>query len=110
MGLRIRFKSASCIEYLVKNPFKRSSSDYYSERRRITPEGEPLENTGRSRSILRIIVPVFIGIIIISIIASSSVRIVDAGNRGILVQLGNVDTDTSLDEGLHFVAVHFVIM
>ena len=57
----------------------------------------------RSRSILRIIVPVFIGIIIISIIASSSVRIVDAGNRGILVQLGNVDTDTSLDEGLHFV-------
>jgi prohibitin 2 len=91
-------------EYLVKNPFKRSSSDdYYSERRRITPEGEPLENTGRSRSILRIIVPVFIGIIIISIIASSSVRIVDAGNRGILVQLGNVDTDTSLDEGLHFV-------
>ena len=86
----------------MRSPFKRSG-DPYGNRKRITPEGEPLESTGRSRSILRIIVPVFIGIIIISIIASSSVRIVDAGNRGALVQFGNVDTDTSLDEGLHFV-------
>jgi prohibitin 2 len=31
------------------------------------------------------------------------VRIVDAGNRGVLVQFGNIDTDVSLDEGLHFV-------
>ena len=30
-------------------------------------------------------------------------RIVDAGNRGVLVQFGNIDTDSSLDEGLHFV-------
>jgi regulator of protease activity HflC (stomatin/prohibitin superfamily) len=28
---------------------------------------------------------------------------VDAGNRGVLVQFGNVDTGNSLDEGLHFV-------
>jgi prohibitin 2 len=86
----------------MRNPFNRSG-DPYGSRKRITPEGEPLEGTGRSRSILRIIVPVFIGIIIISIIATSSVRIVDAGNRGALVQFGNVETDVSLDEGLHFV-------
>ena len=84
------------------NPFKRSGYPHGS-RKRITPEGEPLEGSGVSRSLVRIIVPVIIGIIIISVIAVSSVRVVDAGNRGILVQFGNVDTDVSLDEGLHFV-------
>jgi prohibitin 2 len=83
------------------NPFKRSSDPY--KRKRITPEGEPLEGRGVSRSLVRIVIPIIIGIIIISIIAVSSVRIVDAGNRGILVQFGNVDTDASLDEGIHFV-------
>src|ERR671913_692917 len=88
----------------MANPFKRSGSGYpYGSKKRITPEGEPLEGSGLSRSIVRIIIPVIIGIIIISVIAASSVRIVDAGNRGILVQFGNVDTDVSLDEGLHFV-------
>jgi prohibitin 2 len=53
--------------------------------------------------LVRIVVPIIIGIIIISIIAISSVRTVDAGNRGVLVQFGNVDTNKSLDEGLHFV-------
>ncbi|HEU4822162.1 MAG TPA: prohibitin family protein [Nitrososphaeraceae archaeon] len=88
----------------MRNPFKRSGNPYGS-RRRITPEGEPLEGGGRgtSRSLVRIVIPIIIGIIIISVIAVSSVRIVDAGNRGVLVQFGNVDTDTSLDEGLHFV-------
>jgi regulator of protease activity HflC (stomatin/prohibitin superfamily) len=86
----------------MKNPFKRSGYPYGS-RKRTTPEGEPLEGGGISRSVVKIVVPVFIGIIIISIIAVSSVRIVDAGNRGVLVQFGNVDTDASLDEGLHFV-------
>ena len=47
-------------------------------RKRITPEGEPLEGSGRSRSLVRIVIPVIIGIIIVSIIAVSSVRIVDA--------------------------------
>jgi len=84
------------------NPFKRSGYPYGSKKR-TTPEGEPLEGSGVSRSLVRIIVPIIIGIIIISIIAVSSVRVVDAGNRGILVQFGNVDTDVSLDEGLHFV-------
>ena len=84
----------------MRNPFKRSDYPY---KRKITPEGEPLEGGGVSRSIVRIVIPIIIGIIIISIIAVSSVRIVDAGNRGVLVQFGNVDTDASLDEGLHFV-------
>jgi regulator of protease activity HflC (stomatin/prohibitin superfamily) len=86
----------------MRNPFKRSGDPY--KRKRITPEGEPLEGGGGvSRSLVRIVIPIIIGIIIISIIAVSSVRIVDAGNRGVLVQFGNVDTDASLDEGIHFV-------
>src|ERR671913_1532447 len=88
----------------MANPFKRSGSGYpYGSKKRITPEGEPLEGTGRSRFIVRIVVPIIIGIIIISVIAVSSVRIVDAGHRGVLVQFGNVATDISLDEGIHFV-------
>src|SRR5918998_92282 len=85
----------------MDNPFRRSSKD--NSFGRITPEGETLESTGRSNSILRIVAPIIIGIIIISIIAISSVRTVDAGNRGVLVQFGNVVTSHSLEEGLHFV-------
>src|SRR5918996_3996568 len=85
----------------MDNPFRRSGKD--DPFRRITPEGETLESTGRSKSILRIVAPIIIGIIIISIIAISSVRTVDAGNRGVLVQFGNVVTSHSLEEGLHFV-------
>jgi prohibitin 2 len=81
----------------VPNPFRRSGNPYR------TPEGESLEGSGVSRPLIRIIIPIIIGIIIIAIIAMSSVRIVEAGNRGVLVQFGNVDTDVSLDEGLHFV-------
>jgi prohibitin 2 len=40
-------------------------------------------------------------IIIISVIAVSSVRIVDAGNRGIIVQFRNVATDSSFDEEIY---------
>jgi regulator of protease activity HflC (stomatin/prohibitin superfamily) len=86
----------------MANPFKRSG-DPYGRKKRITPEGEPLEGTGQSRSILRIVVPIIVGIIIISVIAVSSVRMVDAGHRGVLVQFGKVATDNSLDEGIHFV-------
>ena len=86
----------------MKNPFSRSGYPYGS-RKRSTPEGEPLEGTGRSRSLVRIVIPVIIGIIIVSIIAVSSVRMVDAGHRGVLVQFGDVSTDSSLDEGIHFV-------
>jgi prohibitin 2 len=86
----------------MKNPFNRSGYPYGS-RKRTTPEGEPLEGTGRSRSLVKIVIPVIIGIIIVSIIAVSSVRMVDAGHRGVLVQFGDVSTDSSLDEGIHFV-------
>ena len=67
----------------MENPFKRSGKDdpFRDLGRRITPEGETLESTGRSKPILRIVAPIFIGIIIISVIAISSVRTVDAGNR-----------------------------
>jgi prohibitin 2 len=86
----------------MRNPFDRSGFPYGS-RKRITPEGEPLEGSGVSRSFVRIVIPIIICIIIVSVIAISSVRIVDAGYRGVLVQFGNVDTSKSLDEGLHFV-------
>jgi prohibitin 2 len=86
----------------MKNPFNRSGYPYGS-RKRISPDGEPLEGTGRSRSLVRIVIPVIIGIIIVSIIAFSSVRMVDAGHRGVLVQFGDVSTGSSLDEGIHFV-------
>jgi prohibitin 2 len=86
----------------MRKPFKRSGYPN-GGRKRITPEGEPLEGSRISRSLVRIVIPVIIGIIIISVIAVSSVRIVEAGNRGILVQFGNVDTSNSLDEGIHFV-------
>jgi prohibitin 2 len=86
----------------MRNPFNRSGYPYGSKKR-ITPDGEPLEGTGRSRSLVRIVIPVIIGIIIVSIIAVSSVRMVDAGHRGVLVQFGDVSTDSSLDEGIHFV-------
>jgi prohibitin 2 len=86
----------------MRNPFNRSGYPYGS-RKRSTPEGEQLEGTGRSRSLVRIVIPVIIGIIIVSIIAVSSVRMVDAGHRGVLVQFGDVSTDSSLDEGIHFV-------
>jgi hypothetical protein len=76
----------------MRNPFDRSRYPY-GNKKRITPEGEPLEGSGVSRSLVRIVVPIIIGIIIVAVIAISSVRIVDAC----------VDTSKSLDEGLHFV-------
>ena len=86
----------------MRNPFKKSEYPY-GRTKRITPEGEPLEGSGGSRSLVRIIVPIIVGIIIVSVVAVSSVRMVDAGYRGVLVQFGDVATDNSLDEGLHFV-------
>src|ERR671922_808913 len=87
----------------MQNPFKRHGRGNPYGGRRVTPEGEPLEGSGSSRSLIKIIVPIIVGIIIISIVALSSVRIVDAGNRGILLHFGAVDTSMALDEGLHFV-------
>ena len=88
----------------MKSPFHRSDRPY--GRRKTTPEGEPLEYPeprGFPKSIARIIIPVIIGIVILLFVVSASVKIVDAGHRGVLVQFGNVATDASLDEGIHFV-------
>jgi prohibitin 2 len=76
---------------------------------RVTREGEPLEDyRGEgggliSRSSIRIVVPVIIGFIILVVVLAASVKIVEAGHRGVLLQFGAVDTSASLDEGIHFV-------
>ena len=84
----------------MRNPFRRSGSPY--ERRRTTAEGEPLENVG-GRPFVRIVIPAIIGIIILLFIVSASVKIVDAGYRGVLLKFGAVDTSIALNEGIHFV-------
>jgi regulator of protease activity HflC (stomatin/prohibitin superfamily) len=84
----------------MRNPFRRSGSPY--ERRRTTAEGEPLENVG-GRPFVRIVIPAIIGIIILLFIVSASVKIVDAGYRGVLLKFGAVDTSVALNEGIHFV-------
>jgi len=96
--------------------------------RRTTPEGEPLEDAGGgggfpgggtggffrrgsggpgigkgSNSLIKIAIPAVIGIIIVAFLIINSVKIVDAGNRGVLLHFGAVDTSTSLEEGIHFV-------
>ncbi|MGA7370104.1 MAG: prohibitin family protein, partial [Nitrososphaeraceae archaeon] len=103
------------------NPFKRKDKDdpYAASGapRRTTPEGEPLEDPhgspysrgsgpdrGRiSSPLIKIVVPAIIGIIIIGIAITGSVKIVDAGYRGVLLNFGAVDTTRSLEEGIHFV-------
>lgn len=78
--------------------------------RKSTPEGEPLEDPnsyGRSsgfpKRIARVAFPVIIGIIALSVVLTSSIKIVDAGYRGVLTNFGAVDTSVSLNEGIHFV-------
>jgi prohibitin 2 len=107
------------------NPFKRKEKDYpygpvgssSGGSRRTTPEGEPLEDPhgspyskgsspGRGRisgPLIKIVVPAVIGIIIVAIAVTGSVKIVDAGYRGVLLSFGAVDTTKSLEEGIHFV-------
>ena len=108
------------------NPFKRKDKDYpYGSggssnnggSRRTTPEGEPLEDPhgspysrgsapshGRiSNPLIKIVIPAVIGIIIVAIAVTGSVKIVEAGYRGVLLSFGAVDTTKSLEEGIHFV-------
>jgi prohibitin 2 len=76
---------------------------------RTTREGEPLEDyrgEGRgliSRSSIRVVIPVIIAFILLVVVISASVKIVDAGHRGVLLNFGAVDTSASLSEGIHFV-------
>ncbi len=85
--------------------FRRGPGRY----QRTTREGEPLEDyRGEgvgliSRSSVRIIVPVIIGFILLVVVLAASVKIVDAGYRGVLLNFGAVDTSQSLNEGIHFV-------
>lgn len=86
--------------------FRRGPGRY----QRTTREGEPLEDyRGEggggliSRSSVRIIVPVIIGFILLIVVLSASIKIVEAGNRGVLLHFGAVDTSASLSEGIHFV-------
>ena len=52
----------------------------------------------------KIVLLAIIVLVIIGVVASSSVKIVDAGNRGILTHWSAVDlTNAPLDEGIHFV-------
>ncbi|HEU4605869.1 MAG TPA: prohibitin family protein [Nitrososphaera sp.] len=78
--------------------------------RKTTPEGEPLEDprsyagsSGLPRRITKIVIPVIIGVIVLAVVVSASVKIVEAGNRGVLLQFGAVDTTQALPEGIHFV-------
>ena len=40
---------------------------------------------------------------IIAILVTSSIRIIDAGNRGVLLHFDAADINRSLEEGIHFV-------
>ena len=98
------------------------------KKRRITPEGEPLEDTGGggrfpgggrggffrrgsgrpgigmgSDLLIKIVIPAVIAIIVVAFLVTNSVKIVDAGNRGVLLNFGAVDVSRSLNEGIHFV-------
>lgn len=86
----------------MRNPFKKTGKPY--DRR--TPDGEPLEYTGQSGSILgsnklKILAGVVTFIIII-IVMSESVVIVQAGHRGVVLYVGAVENRV-LGEGLHFI-------
>lgn len=76
---------------------------------RRTPEGEPLEDPRRystggiQKKIVRIAIPAIVGVIAISIVLASSIKLVEAGHRGVLTNFGAVDTSVSLGEGIHFV-------
>ncbi len=87
-----------------KSPFTSFGRQY--PRGGVTPEGEPLESystPGYNKSLFRVIIPAVIGLIIVIVLVTASVKTIDAGHRGVLLQFGAVDTSVSLSEGLHFV-------
>jgi regulator of protease activity HflC (stomatin/prohibitin superfamily) len=82
----------------------------YPGRNKTTPEGEPLEDprsystsNGFPKRTTRMIITVIVTVIVVSVVLASSIKIVEAGNRGVLLQFGAVDTSRSLPEGLHLV-------
>jgi regulator of protease activity HflC (stomatin/prohibitin superfamily) len=105
---------------MKRNPFRKSSGNT----KRVTPEGEPLEDTntgsgfpGRRKGgffgrgsrregtnpYIKIIIPAVVGIIVVTVVVTGSIKIIDAGHRGVVLSFGAVDTTRSLEEGIHFV-------
>jgi prohibitin 2 len=56
-----------------------------------------------SRRLVRILVPSTSVVALIAILVTRSIRIIDAGNRGVLLNFSPVDISKSLKEGIHFV-------
>ena len=83
---------------MARNPFSRRKGPGYDPYR----ESVVGESTGIGR-MARIAIPIIIGVIIAGILITISIKIVDAGNRGVLLNFGAVDTSRSLSEGLHFI-------
>ncbi|MGH9982658.1 MAG: prohibitin family protein [Nitrososphaeraceae archaeon] len=86
-----------------RNPFKRgngSAADPYREP--VFGEDSGIRRFGSGR-ITKVVIPIIVGVIIVGILIATSIKIVDAGNRGVLLSFGAVDTSRSLSEGLHFV-------
>ncbi|MGH9985923.1 MAG: prohibitin family protein [Nitrososphaeraceae archaeon] len=81
------------------NPFSRRNG------KGLGSYGEPVvgENRYGFGRYTKIVFPMIIGVIIAGIFVFTSIKIVDAGNRGVLLHFGAVDTSSSLSEGLHFV-------
>jgi regulator of protease activity HflC (stomatin/prohibitin superfamily) len=99
---------AGIIGYIIYNRRFRGRGTPFRGMRsyRTTPEGEPLEGYEGStipRTVVRTAIFAVIGIIVVVIVLSASIKIVEAGNRGVLLQFGAVDTSRSLPEGIHFV-------
>jgi prohibitin 2 len=80
---------------MPKNPFKRGKTSY--------PYGDPYSGNNSTKRILKIAIPIVIAVIIVGVLAISSIKIVEAGHRGVLLNFGAVDVSRSLDEGIHFV-------
>ena len=60
--------------------------------------------SGVSMNVARIVLVAIIALVIIGVVVTASVKIVDAGTRGVLLHWSAVDlTQPPLDEGLHFV-------
>ncbi|MGH9986892.1 MAG: prohibitin family protein [Nitrososphaeraceae archaeon] len=84
---------------MARNPFKKGDDP---SREPVFGENSGLRRFGSGR-ITKLIIPIIIGVIIAGILIATSIKIVDAGNRGVLLSFGAVDTTRSLSEGLHFV-------
>jgi prohibitin 2 len=84
---------------MPRNPFSRRN------RKNNDPYREPVvgENQYGFGRYTKIVIPIIIGVIIVGILVFTSIKIVDAGHRGVLLHFGAVDTSGSLSEGLHFV-------